>query len=284
MLIALTSVLVAPLPSKRQQLMIPGKAWLLVSRAFFVCLLVSTQAFGDDCHLPPERLQQLQQVFVSRVSDGDTVRLVSGERVRLIGVDTPELDGDEPLAVQARGYLKALIADQPLYLQAGERERDRYRRLLAHLFLPDGRNIEALLLQEGYGFPVAIPPNLAWLDCHAAVAADAQAQGKGVWQLYPVKDSRKLTAADAGFNRVSGVLQEIDGQGGYWWLQMEGLLVLRITREHQPYFDRQQLQQLKGRKIIASGWIVDRSESLRGKGFSPYMLLLTHPLHLQLLD
>ena len=92
---------------------------------------------------------------VSYVYDGDTVRLSDGRKVRLIGINTPEIGHDgqvsEPLGDAARQALQGLLVGQPqVALRYEEDRRDRYGRLLAHLYLLDQRNVQELLLSGGW--------------------------------------------------------------------------------------------------------------------------------------
>lgn len=95
------------------------------------------------------------------VTDGDTVRLPGGERVRLAGIDTPELpprskcDHETKLALEAKARLLELVrsADQvTLHKRPGERDRDRYDRLLRDLHI-DGRDAGDTLVDEGLARP-----------------------------------------------------------------------------------------------------------------------------------
>ena len=106
--------------------------------AFYVCLLVTWSAPAA-CLAPGK----LAQVRVSKVVDGDTLRLQDGRRVRLIGINTPELSHYgrpvEPFAVQAQRRLQALVAANDGYvgLQVGSQAKDHYGiacfRKLLHL-------------------------------------------------------------------------------------------------------------------------------------------------------
>lgn len=257
------------------------KAWL-TGCAFFAWFFAGLPAsWADDCRLDKGLRDQLVRAQVARVIDGDSLVLASGEQVRLIGVNAPEKW--QPLAQQAKAGLQTLLVDGEVYLLPGASGRDKYKRILANLFLSDGRNIEAVLLQQGLAFPVAIPPDLLLVDCHWRMAKSAQMAGKGVWQQYTVKSGRNLTQADTGFQRVSGKLLRIDEKGGHWWLQLDGPLVLRIAAEHQSYFDRALLDGGVGKTVLVTGWVVDRSRSVRSGKYSPLMLLLTHPAHIEVL-
>ena len=136
--------------------------------AFFVLSVWLTPAWADNCDPP----QQTEQVKVRYVSDGDTLILSDNRKIRLIGINTPEVARKEkpaqPLAIRARDRLRQLLFQQgsQARLLYGEQQTDRYGRKLATLWLPDDRNLAAELLREGLGWMVAIPPNTRFIDCY----------------------------------------------------------------------------------------------------------------------
>lgn len=90
------------------------------------------------------------------VSDGDTIKvLVDGrtERVRLIGIDTPELSSGGCYAQQATSKMQSLVQSRSVVLTAdpGQDDRDRYGRLVRHVSLEDGRLVAGLLIEGGFG-------------------------------------------------------------------------------------------------------------------------------------
>jgi len=95
--------------------------------------------------------------LVARASDGDTLVLAGGERVRLIGVDTPEKDHANPrvrdFAAAATRFTRerAVGREVRLDFETGAR-RDRYGRTLAYVYLPDGELLNLAIVREGYGF------------------------------------------------------------------------------------------------------------------------------------
>ena len=115
--------------------------------------------------------ERVQAVYVF---DGDTLKLEDGRRVRLRGINTPELNQKgappSPFAIEARDTLQGLLESgrHTLLLQYGAERRDHYGRLLAHAFLENGDNIAVHLLQQG----------LATKTGHAA-----QASGCGDWRI-----------------------------------------------------------------------------------------------------
>lgn len=124
------------------------------------------------------------------VIDGDTlvVRLRHGEeRVRLIGVDTPETvdpaRAPECFGAEASARTTELLPPgTEIRLERDVEGRDRYGRLLAYVFrTSDGLLINRVLLEEGLGEPLHIAPNTAYRADLAAAGADARAQGRGLW-------------------------------------------------------------------------------------------------------
>ena len=78
----------------------------------------------------------------TRVVDGDTIILSNGERVRLIGVDTPETKHpNKPVQYfgkEASAFTKRMVEGKEVTLEYGQQQRDKYGRLLAYVYLMDG--------------------------------------------------------------------------------------------------------------------------------------------------
>jgi micrococcal nuclease len=130
---------------------------------------------------------------VVRVVDGDTirVRLPGGgepeERVRLIGIDTPETHGAgglrECFGQEATDQLTTwLPAGTEVGLVRDTEPRDRYQRLLAYVYRrDDGLFVNLALAEHGFAAPLTIPPNVAHQAEFVAAAAAAREKAKGLW-------------------------------------------------------------------------------------------------------
>jgi len=95
-------------------------------------------------------------VRVKMVIDGDTLLLTDGERVRLIGVDTPETKHPEKpveyFGEEAYLFTKKMVEGKKVRLEYDQTRRDRYGRILAYVYLMDGTFLNAEIIKQGYGF------------------------------------------------------------------------------------------------------------------------------------
>jgi micrococcal nuclease len=122
---------------------------------------------------------------VERAVDGDTVVLVGGERVRYIGVDTPEMHHPKkPVQAYAREALefnRRLVEGKKIRLEMDVDRQDKYGRTLAYVFLEDGRFVNAELLKEGYAQLLTIPPNVRYVDLFTGLQKQARENKRGLW-------------------------------------------------------------------------------------------------------
>lgn len=127
---------------------------------------------------------------VVRVVDGDTIVAdVSGqeEKVRLIGIDTPEsVKQGSPVECfgkeASRRTSELLPEGTPIRLELDLEERDRYERLLAYVYRSsDGLFVNLALATDGYAGVLTYPPNVAHTDDFRRAVADARADGTGLW-------------------------------------------------------------------------------------------------------
>jgi micrococcal nuclease len=106
-------------------------------------------------------------VTVTRVVDGDTIDIspsVEGRsRVRLIGMDTPEVHfGTQPYGPEASAFAKQVLSGKELRLELDVQKIDPYGRLLAYVYLPEEQMFNETLLEEGYAQVATFPPNVKY--------------------------------------------------------------------------------------------------------------------------
>lgn len=120
-------------------------------------------------------------------------------RVRLIGIDAPETSPDARAARQGRqlGRDATIIAvlgrqaaaaarrlappSTPIRLETDVQTHDRYGRLLAYVWLPDGRMVNEILVREGWAMVLTIPPNVKYADRFLRAQQEARAASRGLW-------------------------------------------------------------------------------------------------------
>ena len=117
-------------------------------------------------------------VFVERVVDGDTLVLEGGERVRLLGIDTPEKG--QHLFKESTDFLRNLTGKRTVILEKDVSERDKYGRLLRYVHLGDVFvNVE--LVKRGYASVLLIEPDTKYKEFLLKEESQARKEGKGIW-------------------------------------------------------------------------------------------------------
>ncbi len=215
---------------------------------------------------------------VAQAIDGDTLVLADGRHVRLIGINAPELgkDGapDEPLARAARTLTASLAVGQHVALKLDQEPTDRYGRLLAHVFLPDGRSLQEILLRQGLAFVVAVPPNLARLAAYQAAEQEAQRAGRGVWghRAYAPIPAEQVRAS--GFRFVTGRVTRVGRSAYGYYFDLAPRFTLVVKRENWArYFGGRDPEQMRGKAVIARGWVAKYKHKLRLELEHPAMLI-----------
>lgn len=131
------------------------------------------------------RLGKEYTSFVSRVIDGDTIVLSGGERVRYIGVNTPEIHhlqkGVEYYGPEAANFNRKLVSGKKVRLEFDEEKFDKYGRTLAYVYLEDGTFVNAELVRQGYARTMTIQPNTKYADLFKRLQEEARTKKLGLW-------------------------------------------------------------------------------------------------------
>jgi micrococcal nuclease len=159
----------------------------------------------SDPTTPPELVQEIntevieepvvvtapsQLYEVARVIDGDTLDvLMNGkvERLRLIGIDTPEtVDPRKPVECfgrEASDMTKAILTGQKVALESdpSQGERDKYGRLLRYVMLEDGTNFNLLMIREGYAHEYTYGGAYKYQNTFKQAQKEAEARSAGLW-------------------------------------------------------------------------------------------------------
>ncbi len=170
--------------------------------------------------------QGTQELFLSplrveKVTDGDTLTLSSGEKLRLIGIDTPEITTKErgqfrynpqPFALEAKNLVQQLAEGQKVRIEYDLVRRDVYGRSLGYCFI-QGKSGEVFLnkqlLEEGFAVLLTIPPNIKYADTFVEAQTNARQKKKGIWGTYEAVHAQDAHRFINQIRRVEGVI--LDG-------------------------------------------------------------------------
>ena len=154
---------------------------------------------GGKFTIPFGKSYNYADIYVKRVIDGDTILLETGERVRLIGIDTPEMHESDKLyrdsqrtqqdistikelGLRAYKFTKNLVEGKRVSLEFDVEKYDKYERILAYVYLKDGTFVNAKIVQEGYASLMTIPPNVKYADSFLKLYREARDNRQGLWK------------------------------------------------------------------------------------------------------
>jgi micrococcal nuclease len=122
-----------------------------------------------------------QLFLVTKVIDGDTFQIASGEKVRLIGIDTPESTiKKECFGKESSDYLKQLIDQKYVKLEKDISETDKFDRLLRYVYI-DQLFVNKTLVENGYATIATYPPDVAHVETFLDSQRLAQENNLGLW-------------------------------------------------------------------------------------------------------
>ncbi|QBQ56392.1 DUF4124 domain-containing protein [Nitrosococcus wardiae] len=218
---------------------------------------------------------QTPYYYVQRVYDGDTLLLKEGLRVRLLGINAPEIEGryrpEEAGASSARDWLRQHIEGHKVQLQFDKERRDHYDRLLAHVFTVEGEHLNLRLVEEGLAVVSLIPPNLKYDDSLVQAQEGAEMAKRGLWKMpdYAPQPILEIPAGNyrRGWQRYQGVPVAIRPGRKYVRLTFGPQVAVRIPQEQLGLFGK--LERYLGKQIEVRGWVSRRR--------SNYSILVRHP-------
>lgn len=123
---------------------------------------------------------------IATVIDGDTLHLRDGRKVRILAIDAPELNPDnplpaEPFALEAKNHLEKLTQNKKCHLTYGGRRSDRHGRILAHLWCDD-QLISRLMVKEGLARVYSFADNTNHVKELLILENQARTHNKALWQ------------------------------------------------------------------------------------------------------
>jgi micrococcal nuclease len=134
-------------------------------------------------------------VPVTRVVDGDTIHVTldgRDERIRLIGIDTPEIAHDgrpaECFGDRAAADTRRRLQGRSVRLAFDVRLRDRFDRVLAYVY-DDGGLVNLALVHDGFAVVLTVPPDTRMADDFERAENEARTAGRGLWSACPTPGS-----------------------------------------------------------------------------------------------
>lgn len=237
--------------------------------------------YSDRPHPQSEKLalnSGFSYYLVDKVYDGDTVILANGWRVRLLGINAPEIESHrqvgEPGGQAARNWLKKQIKKQKVRLEWDVERRDKYERLLAHLFTEQGTHLNLALVKAGLAIVNLIPPNLKYSDRLLQAQEQAEQARRGIWGMaeYGPREITTLsTGYSRGWQRYTGTPNAVRRGRSYNRLMFSDTVDVRIRRENLSLFP--QLESYVGQLLEIRGWVSRRA--------GQYSILVNHPSMIQ---
>lgn len=192
-------------------------------------------------HAAPAQAESAQ---VKYVIDGDTVVLSDKRHVRLLGINTPEVEGKraaEPGGKAAKNWLKTQLEGKQVFLEADQQEFDSYGRSLFYVFDSQGRLINEQLLAEGLAMLSIYPPNLKYVSRLRLAQQRAEAQGLGIWNMSvyrPQKLAQLMRSKNNGWQRVIVTPLAVKKSGKYARIILSPAAEIRIAKQNLRYFSK----------------------------------------------
>ncbi|MDX8391625.1 MAG: thermonuclease family protein [Mariprofundaceae bacterium] len=224
-------------------------------------------------------VSQGRWVQVAKIYDGDTFRTLKGEKIRLLGINTPEIahtsSPGQPMGKKASNALGKLIAGKIVRLAFDEQRRDTYQRTLAQVYLRDGTWVNGKMVTLGMAHVYTFTPNLRWAGDLMLREQEARKEKRGIWKTtrFSVLDATKVKSAHLGqFRVVRGQVGKTKKKSFAFRL---GVLNISIPRKYRSFF-KHPLALHSGDTVIVHGVVRASSSGLYLALHSPFDLEKTN--------
>ncbi|HEC04838.1 MAG TPA: hypothetical protein ENI84_01390 [Thiothrix sp.] len=234
-----------------------------------------------------------KKAHVKWVYDGDTLKLSgstkknpNSTKLRVIGIDTPEkahkpnYKKSEPFAGQATEALRELLSkhDNTIYYEEGRQNKDKYGRLLAYVFTPDGIDVSQWLLQQGLATILIIPPNNRYIDCYRKAEKQAQEKALNIWSLAEnkVTNVADLSSKTRGYVRLKGTVKRIKRRKNKISITLDHQIYITIKKPDLGLFTNLDVANLKGKSIQVAGILYRHGK----KGY----IRVRHPVYIETIN
>jgi micrococcal nuclease len=122
----------------------------------------------------------------NRIIDGDTIEVAGAEKVRLIGIDTPEKG--QYYYDEAKERLRELIGGKEILLETDRTDKDKYDRLLRYIYINRTELVNIMLVKEGLARALIIQPDNKYEEEILKAEAEARNQKLGLWEYEGISD------------------------------------------------------------------------------------------------
>lgn len=225
----------------------------------------------------------VKSAIVHHIIDGDTLVLTDGKKIRLLGINTPEVNlkkpqQSQPLGISARSRLQELIPDgSEVTLIFDQRKKDRYKRLLAFVRYRNKHGVEIdtgeVLLKEGLAWQYLILPNQLCWENYRHAESIAYNRQSGVWdkQNYQIEKASTVVLSDKKrlYKRLSGTVTGLDHSSKNYWFIVDDRIWFGIARKDAHYFGGEIESIKQGTRLLLSGWMYQSYNKLRIKARHP---------------
>lgn len=211
---------------------------------------------------------------VKTVYDGDTVVLEDGRKIRLLGINTPEVQRPDKMAdaggEEARRWLINKLQNSKVRLVTDAEKKDKYGRTLAHLFTEKKEHINLSLVAAGLAEVSIYPPNLFYADELNKAQNLAEKARLGIWQRpeYATIPVNHLNGkGHTGWTRLVGKVVNIRNTRKFIYLEFSRQFEARIERKWLSLFP--DINGYLGKDIEVRGWL--------NKNRGRFSILIRHP-------
>jgi endonuclease YncB( thermonuclease family) len=221
-------------------------------------------------------LGQSRWVEVGRILDGDTFVSRSGEHVRLLGINAPEVAHENsPAQVMgdtATRALARLISGQTVHLEFDVQHKDDYGRTLAQVYLHDGTWVNGEMVRSGMAHVYTFTPNLRWAGELIRLESPAREARLGIWNTdrFAMLDADRVTDGQLGqFRVIRGQVKRLSRNG--YAFRLGRRLNISIPHKYRPYFPAP-LELKPGEDVVVHGVVRASSSGLYVALHSPFDL------------
>ena len=248
-------------------MLLTGKPTKNTLRSLLLCLLIII--------FSPGPARPAEYCTVVKVIDGDTLEADCEhhlEKVRLIGVDTPEkFHPEKPVqffAEEASNFTRKMVESKRVRIESDVEKLDRYGRRLGYIYLPDGTFLNAELVRQGYGFALRHFP-FRFLDEFDKLEEEARKNQRGLWQENGLAEFRWLQKNETDSFQVS------PAAGDFWVVRYQKYIKTHLDQnglaaELQEL--RFKVQELSPRDLedylLSRGWRLTSGEETKARAVS----------------